>query len=68
MRFRTLALALVLAFGSGAVSTVYAAGQNKATKQRDKKLKKLNKQRAKNSNAAKYKRPGPKYKAPKVKK
>ena len=68
MRFRTLALALALALGSGAVSTVQAAGQNKATKKRDKQLKKLNKRRAKNSNAAKYGRPHPKYKAPKVKK
>jgi len=31
-------------------------------------LKKINKQRAKNSNAAKYGRPKTKYKAPKVKK
>ena len=68
MRFRTLALALALTFGSGAVSTVHAAGQNKATQKRDKKLKKINKQRAKNSNAAKYGRPKTKYKAPKIKK
>jgi 3-hydroxy-3-methylglutaryl CoA synthase len=55
MRFRTLALALALVFGSGALSTVHAAEQNKALKKRSKELKKLNKQRAKNSNAAKYK-------------
>jgi hypothetical protein len=56
MRFRTLALALALALGSGAFFTVHAAGvQNKAAKKRAKELKKLNKQRAKNSNAAQYK-------------
>lgn len=56
MRLRTLALALTLVLGSGTVATVYAAtGQNKALKQRSKELKKMNKQRAKSSNAAKYK-------------
>jgi hypothetical protein len=54
MRFRTLALALALALGSGAVATVHAADQRSIAKKRNKELKKLNKQRAKNSNAAKY--------------
>ena len=57
MRIRTLALAMALVFGGGAVVTVHAADQNKIAKKRNKQLKKLNKERAKNSNSAKYKRP-----------
>jgi TATA-box binding protein (TBP) (component of TFIID and TFIIIB) len=60
MRIRTLALVAALVFGSGAVVTVHAAStadQKKAAKERNKQLKKLNKERAKNSNAAKYQRP-----------
>ena len=55
MRFRTVALAVALALGSGAVSMVQAADQRKIAKQRAKELKKLNKQRAKQSNAGKVK-------------
>jgi hypothetical protein len=55
MRFRTMALALALVLGSGALFTVHAADRDKIAKQRAKDLKKLNKERAKNSNAAKFK-------------
>ena len=55
MRFRTLALALTLALGSGTVATIHAAGKDKAAKQNAKYMKKLNKQRSKQSKAAKVK-------------
>jgi hypothetical protein len=54
MRFRTLTLALALSLGTGAVATVHAADQTRIAKQRHKELKKLNKERTKNSNAARY--------------
>jgi len=57
MRFRTLPLALVLSLGAGAFTTVHAADNTKIAKQRHKELKKMAKERAKNSNAARYKRP-----------
>jgi hypothetical protein len=53
MRFRTLALALALAFGTGAVSNVHAA--SKTVKRNLKRNKQLNKQRARQSKAAKVK-------------
>jgi cytochrome c556 len=64
MRFRTIALALALTLGSGAVSAVYASDKgSKADKQAMKRAKKLNKQRAKQSKGAKVKpRKAPKSK------
>jgi hypothetical protein len=62
MRLRSLALALALSLGSGALFTVHAAGQNKVAKARAKQLKKLAKQRAKLSKAPKYKAPKQKHK------
>jgi hypothetical protein len=57
MRVRTLALVAALVFGGGAVATVHAADQTTIAKKRNKQLQKLNKERAKNSNAARYERP-----------
>ena len=53
MRFRTFALALALALGTGAVSTVHAA--DKTVKRNLKRGKQINKQRMKQSRAAKVK-------------
>ena len=57
MRFRTLALALSLALGGGAVSTVHAANKpaKQSKKYNKKQAKHQNKQRAKQSSAAKAK-------------
>ncbi|HXK04319.1 MAG TPA: hypothetical protein VMS37_18085 [Verrucomicrobiae bacterium] len=61
MRFRSVALALALALGAGAVSTVHAA--DRTVKRNMKRGKKLNKQRARQSQAAKIKpRKAKKYK------
>jgi hypothetical protein len=55
MRVRTLAAALALALGSGAIGTVHAADAKKSAKQNLKRGKQMNKQRAKQSKAAQVK-------------
>jgi hypothetical protein len=55
MRFRTIALAMALVLGCGAVSTVHAATRGKAPKGTIKRNKKMSKSRGKQSKAAKVK-------------